>query len=63
MENAYKSADNHPDYHLEVRTPRGRTMRVGSMWKAVSEKSGRSYYSLALTDRMGRTWRMNAVPQ
>ena len=61
VENAYKSADNHPDYHLEVRTPRGRTMRVGSMWKAVSEKSGRSYFSLSLTDRMGRTWRMNAV--
>ena len=61
VENAYKSADNHPDYHLEVRTPRGRTLRIGSMWKAVSEKSGRAYYSLALTDRMGRTWRMNAV--
>ena len=59
--NAYKTAENHPDYHLEVRTPRGRTMRVGSMWKAVSEKSGRSYFSLAITDRMGRTWRMNAV--
>ena len=61
VENAYKTADNHPDYHLEVRTPRGRTMRVGSMWKAVSEKSGRAYFSLAITDRMGRTWRMNAV--
>lgn len=61
VENAYKSADNHPDYHLEIRTPRGRTMRVGSMWKAVSEKSGRAYFSLSLTDRMGRTWRMNAV--
>ena len=59
--NGYKTADNHPDYQLEVRTPRGRTMRVGSMWKAVSEKSGRSYFSIALTDRMGRTWRMNAV--
>ena len=59
--NAYKSADNHPDYHLEVRTPRGRTMRVGSMWKAVSERSKRAYFSLAITDRMGRTWRMNAI--
>ena len=59
--NAYKTADNHPDYQLEIRTPRGRIMRIGSMWKAVSEKSGREYYSLAITDRMGRTWRMNAV--
>ena len=59
--NVHKTADNHPDYQIEVRTPRGRAMRVGSMWKAVSEKSGRSYYSIALTDRMGRNWRMNAV--
>lgn len=59
--NGYKTADNHPDFHLEIRTPRGRTMRVGSMWKAISEKSGRSYFSLSLTDRMGRVWRMNAV--
>ena len=59
--NAYKTADNHPDFHLEVRTPRGRTLRVGSMWKAVSDKSGRAYFSLAITDRMNRTWRMNAV--
>ena len=48
-----ETADNHPDYHLEVRTTRGRTMKVGSMWKAVSEKSGRAYFSLAITDRMG----------
>ena len=61
VENAYKTADNHPDYHLEVRTPRGRSLRIGSMWKAVSEKSLRAYFSLAITDRMGRTWRMNAV--
>ncbi|WP_299844644.1 DUF736 family protein [uncultured Jannaschia sp.] len=59
--NAYKTEDNHPDFRLEVRTPRGRIMRVGSMWKAVSEKSGRAYFSLGLTDRMGRMWRMNAV--
>ena len=59
--NGYKTADNHPDFHLEVRTPRGRTMRVGSMWKAIGEKSKRAYFSLAITDRMGRNWRMNAV--
>ena len=32
--NGYKTADNHPDFHIEVRTPRGRVMRVGSMWSA-----------------------------
>ena len=59
--NAHKAADNHPDHHLEFRTPRGRVLRVGAMWSAVSERTQRPYHSLALTDRMGRTWRMNAV--
>ena len=39
--NAYKTADTHPDHHIEVRTPRGRTMRVGSMWSAVARTSRR----------------------
>ena len=59
--NAHKTADNHPDHHIEVRTPRGRVMRVGSMWSAVSKTSRREYFSIALTDRMGCNWRMNAV--
>jgi uncharacterized protein (DUF736 family) len=59
--NGYKTADNHPDHHIEVRTPRGRVMRVGSMWSAVSKTSKREYLQIALTDRMGRSWRMNAV--
>ncbi|UWQ19793.1 DUF736 family protein [Jannaschia sp. M317] len=59
--NGYKSADNHPDHHIEVRTPRGRVMRVGSMWAATSKTSKREYFQIALTDQMGRTWRMNAV--
>ncbi|MGR3434139.1 MAG: DUF736 family protein [Shimia sp.] len=59
--NAYKTADTHPDYHIEVRTPRGRMMRAGSMWSAVSRTSQRPYFQIALTDRAGHTWRMNAV--
>ena len=31
--NGYKKADNHPDYHIEARTPRGNALRVGSMWE------------------------------
>ena len=59
--NSYKTKDNHPDYHVEAKTPRGRILRIGSMWKAVSEKSGNAYFSISLTDRMRREWRMNAV--
>lgn len=59
--NPYKKADNHPDYQVEYRTPRGNMMRVGSMWKAKSERSGAEYYSITLTDKNGKTWRMNAV--
>ena len=59
--NAYKNADNHPDYHIEARTPRGNALRVGSMWKAVGVNSGNDYYAITVTDRNGKTWRMNAV--
>ena len=59
--NAYKKADNNPDYHIEARTPRGNALRVGSMWKAVGVNSGNDYYSITVTDRNGKTWRMNAV--
>lgn len=59
--NGYKTKDNHPDYHIEATTPRGRALRIGSMWKAVSEKSGNEYFSISITDKMGRDWRMNAV--
>lgn len=59
--NTFKSKDNHPDYHIECRTPRGRALRIGSMWKAVSDKTGREYFSISITDKMGRDWRMNAV--
>jgi len=59
--NSFKTKDNHPDYHLEFQTPRGRALRIGSMWKAVSEKSGNAYFSISITDKMGRDWRMNAV--
>ena len=61
VRNAFNTADSHPDFHLEVKTPRGRVLRIGSMWSATSEKSGRDYFSLSITDRMGRAWRMNAV--
>ena len=59
--NTFKSKDNHPDYHIECTTPRGRPLRIGSMWKSVSEKTQNEYYSIVITDRMGRDWRMNAV--
>ena len=59
--NAFKQADNHPDYVIEVRTPRGNMLRVGSMWKATSATSGNDYFSITVTDRNGTTWRMNAV--
>ena len=59
--NEFKTKDNHPDYHIEFATPRGRALRIGSMWKAVSEKTGNEYFSISITDKMGRDWRMNAV--
>lgn len=59
--NPHKQADNHPDYLIEVRTPRGNMLRVGSMWKAKSATTGNEYFSITVTDRNGTQWRMNAV--
>jgi uncharacterized protein (DUF736 family) len=59
--NDFKSQENHPDYIIECRTPRGNYLRVGSMWKAGGAHSGHAYYSISVTDRNGKTWRMNAV--
>ncbi|WP_342075117.1 DUF736 family protein [Yoonia sp. SS1-5] len=59
--NPYKQKDNHPDYHVEFRTPRGTMMRVGAMWRAISERSQAEYFSITLTDKNNKTWRMNAV--
>uniref|UniRef100_UPI00372B2C9E DUF736 family protein n=1 Tax=Yoonia sp. R2-816 TaxID=3342638 RepID=UPI00372B2C9E len=59
--NPHKTKDNHPDYHVVFRTPRGNIMRVGAMWRAVSERSKAEYFSITLTDKNNKTWRMNAV--
>jgi uncharacterized protein (DUF736 family) len=59
--NVHKQADNHPDHIISCRTPRGNWMRVGSMWKSVSEITDNAYYAISVTDRNGKNWRMNAV--
>lgn len=59
--NPHKTKDNHPDYHVVFRTPRGNMMRVGAMWRAISERSKAEYFSINLTDKNNKTWRMNAV--
>lgn len=58
--NEHKSKDTHPDYCIEVRNPRGVTVRVGSAWAATS-RAGNDYFQLALNVQgMGQV-RANAV--
>lgn len=58
--NAYKTEEKHPDYRLEIRSPNGTVIRVGSAWKAVSERTGNSYMSLLINTPDGDL-RVNAV--
>lgn len=46
-ENPYKKEDKHPDYQITAKTPRGRQIRIGSAWKATSQR-GNDYLSLAI---------------
>lgn len=61
--NPHKAADHYPDHHLEFRTPRGRVLRVGSVWRAVSQRSGNAYLSLAFMSPLGSHHRANALPR
>ena len=58
--NAFKSDDKHPDYMIEARSPRGRSLRIGSGWAAKS-RAGNDYYSLAFNLPGQATVRVNAV--
>ncbi|WP_171182077.1 DUF736 family protein [Ruegeria sp. HKCCD8929] len=57
--NAFKQKDSHPDYVIEVQSPRGRTVRIGSAWSSTS-RAGNDYFSLALNMPQG-VIRANAV--
>ena len=60
LPNAFKAKDNHPDYVIEVRSPRGRSLRIGSVWMATS-RAGNAYYSLAFNLPGQAAVRVNAV--
>jgi len=59
IENNYKTEDNHPDYRIEVSSPKGVPIRVGSAWMATS-KAGHDYVSLLINTQDGDL-RVNAV--
>ena len=60
IENGYKSEDKHPDYRIEVSSPRGKPIRVGSAWMARSSRTGNDYLSLLINTPDGDL-RVNAV--
>ena len=35
--NAFKSEDKHPDYHIEMRSPRNVPIRIGAAWMAKAQ--------------------------
>ena len=60
IENGYKTEETHPDYRIEVSSPRGKPIRVGSAWMARSSRTGNDYVSLLINTPDGDL-RVNAV--
>jgi len=60
IENEFKTEDTHPDYRIEVSSPRGKPIRVGSAWMAKSNRTGNDYLSLLINTPDGDL-RVNAV--
>lgn len=60
IENEFKSEETHPDYRIEVSSPRGTPIRVGSAWMAKSNRTGNDYLSLLINTPDGDL-RVNAV--
>ena len=58
--NTFKSEGTHPDYRIEVSSPRGKPIRVGSAWMARSSRTGNDYVSL-LINTLDGDLRVNAV--
>jgi uncharacterized protein (DUF736 family) len=60
IENQFKTEETHPDYRIEVSSPRGTPIRVGSAWLAKSNRTGNDYLSLLINSPDGDL-RVNAV--
>ena len=60
IENAYKTEETHPDYRIEVSSPKGVAIRIGSAWMATSSRTGNDYLSLLVNTPDGEL-RVNAV--
>lgn len=58
--NAYKSEQTHPDYRMEISSPNGTPIRVGSAWMSKSVRTGNEYMTLLVNTPDGEL-RVNAV--
>ncbi len=60
IENDYKTDEKHPDYRIEVSSPKGTPIRVGSAWMAKGIRTGNDYVSILINTADGDL-RVNAV--
>ena len=58
--NPFKTEATHPDYRIEVSSPKGKPIRVGSAWMVKSSRTGNDYVSLLINTHDGDL-RVNAV--
>ena len=60
VRNEYKVEETHPDYRMEVSSPKGVAIRVGSAWLSKSARTGNEYLNLLINTPDGEL-RVNAV--
>lgn len=60
LANDFKAEDNHPDYHIQISSPKGRNIRIGAAWMAQGQATGNDYISLLINTPDGDL-RVNAV--
>jgi len=60
VENDYKTEETHPDYRIQISSPKNNAIRIGSAWLAKSKDSGNDYISLLINTPDGDL-RVNAV--
>ena len=59
--NAHRAADGHPDRRMEARGPAGVPIRMGSIWRARSDRTGAEHLSLAFRSPFGAQHRPNGL--
>ena len=60
LPNPFKASDDHPDFHIEVKSPGGTPIRMGSIWQQTSAQNN-AYLSISFYSPFGASHRVNGL--